>query len=628
MVRKDFSMLKNIYNNLIRKKIINKMFFVNVIITSTIMFILSYYVIDNFTRMTIDKELKHNTVVLNSINDYISNKYSIVKAISTQLYYDKFSANSKYLLESNNMDKVFNFIQTDIDNMDLKYMENKQAFDNYFASVFARDDDIAGINIFKLADGKIYQYTKLINNTYSQDSYKHSNRLKQIEDPYKPMVIIHHTVYPEYYDLTQSLVFTLSVNLKSLDLKTNIGILMVDFNEKGFSKLISMFYNDLKYEIIVLSKDAQIIYDSSRKYYGMEYPHFNLLVDSMDESTVKIEGKNYIIKREFSPDTGIVIAGIISEEDLLENVKSIKYSIYFALLASVLICIVLMNASSKMLSRRVTVIVSKLKEFRKCNFSVKIPVSTAYDELDNIAISLNHMSEDLSKHIEKEYIMELRQKNAELTALQTQINPHFLYNTLETIKMKAVKNGDTTVGKMIYTLAVLFRSSVKSRPIIKVQDEIKYIELYLELFKIRYEAKFTYCVHVDNEVMGYAIPKLLLQPIVENYFMHGFNAKADDSIIFVGGCMQNQVICFTIKDNGNGIDPVRLVEIKKHLNNDSLKNFDNIGLLNVSERIKIIYGTNYGINIESEPGKGTKVLVRIPSMSLEELNLHVQSINS
>ena len=617
-------MLKKIYHNFIGKKFLNKAFLINVAIMAIILFFMTYYIINSFSRITIDKELEYNTILLNNVKDYITNKYSVLNTISTQLYFDKFSTKSKFLVENNDMVQVFNFLQEDMDHNSLDYMESKQAFERYFSSVFSRDESITGISIYKLADKSVYQYTKALSNIYPIESYKFGERLKQIEDPYKPVIKIYPAVYPEYYDFSHDVVYTLAINLKSLDINKNIGILMVDFNVKGFSQLISKLNNKFNDEIILLTKDARVIFDSAGKYYDQKYPYFDILGSSTSQSNVKIEGKNYIVKKLLSADSNIIIAGIISRDNLLAKVRSIKYTIFLALLLCILLCIILMNVSSKILSRRVKLIMNPLGEIQKGNLTVKIPISNADDELDNIAMSINRMSEDLSVYIKKSYVMELKQKNAELTALQAQINPHFLYNTLETIRMKAIKNGDTNVGKMIYTLAKLFRSSIKGHTIIRVEEEVKYIELYLSLFKIRYEANFTYRLDIADEVLEYRIPKLLLQPVVENYIVHGFNAKADDNLITIKGYKKSQDICFIIGDNGVGIAPARLVEIKKALCNTDITHSDSMGLLNVNERIKIIFGNKYGLEIESDPGMGTMVEIRLPFIDWEELSNHVQ----
>lgn len=620
-------MLKKMYHNFIGKKFFNKAFLINVAIMAIILFFMTYYIINSFNRITIDKELEYNTILLNNVKDYITNKYSVLNTISTQLYFDKFSTKSKFLVENNDMVQVFNFLQEDMDHNSLVYMESKQAFERYFSSVFSRDESITGISIYKLADKSVYQYTKALSNIYPIESYKFGERLKQIEDPYKPVIKIYPAAYPEYYDFSHDVVYTLAINLKSLDINKNIGILMVDFNVKGFSQLISKLNNKFNDEIILLTKDARVIFDSAGKYYDQKYPYFDILGSSTSQSNVKIEGKNYIVKKLLSADSNIIIAGIISKDNLLAKVSSIKYTIFLALLLCILLCIILMTVSSKILSRRVKLIMNPLREIRKGDLTVKVPISKADDELDNIAMGINRMSEDLSIYIEKSYVMNLKQKNAELTALQAQINPHFLYNTLETIRMKAVKNGDTDVGKMIYTLAKLFRSSIKGRTIIRVEEEVKHVELYLSLFKIRYEANFSYSLDIADEVLEYGIPKLLLQPVVENYIVHGFNAKADDNLITIKGYKKNQDICFIIEDNGMGIAPARLVEIKEALRNTDITHSDSMGLLNVNERIKIIFGNEFGLEIESEPGMGTIVKIRVPFMDWEELSSHVQGGN-
>lgn len=193
--------------------------------------------------------------------------------------------------------------------------------------------------------------------------------------------------------------------------------------------------------------------------------------------------------------------------------------------------------------------------------------------------------------------------------------------------MKAVKNGDIEVGNMICILAKLFRSSIKGNAIISIDDEMKYCEFYLKLFQIRYEFNFSYSQDVEDDVLLCGIPKHLLQPLIENYIMHGFTAEVKDNWLSIKVYMSGPVIYFDIEDNGNGIKPDHLGEIRKYLNNECISHQESIGLKNVSERIKIIYGSSYGIEIDSAPGKGTKITIRIPAIERKELDLYVQGIN-
>ncbi|MDT2237568.1 histidine kinase [Paenibacillus larvae] len=134
-------------------------------------------------------------------------------------------------------------------------------------------------------------------------------------------------------------------------------------------------------------------------------------------------------------------------------------------------------------------------------------------------------------YIDRVYRSELKQKDTELIAFQSQINPHFLYNTLEAIRMRALSQGARDVGDMIYILATLFRNSVKKKTIVTMEDEIQHCKIYLDLFRIRYQNRLDYDIDIPDELLQYRLIKLLIQPAIENYVVHGFLPERDDNLI-------------------------------------------------------------------------------------------------
>jgi two-component system sensor histidine kinase YesM len=210
-------------------------------------------------------------------------------------------------------------------------------------------------------------------------------------------------------------------------------------------------------------------------------------------------------------------------------------------------------------------------------------------------------------------------------ALQSQINPHFLFNTLETIRMKAVSAGTSDVADMVYILATLFRNSIDGGTFIPISAELEYCKLYLQLFKIKYGEIFTFNIEINNDIMNYSMVKFTLQPIIENYLFHGMKQDSKNNAISIKGFISDSNILFVISDNGIGISKEKLDRIEKTLEDNTHKQTNTIGLSNVNERLKIIYGSSYGISISSELDKGTCVKIRIPAKKMEDIGEYVQS---
>ena len=202
---------------------------------------------------------------------------------------------------------------------------------------------------------------------------------------------------------------------------------------------------------------------------------------------------------------------------------------------------------------------------------------------------------------------EKRKREYELIALQYQINPHFLYNTLDSIKWLASAQGSAVIEKTAQSLITLLKRTISdSSECISIQEELKNLEYYIEIQKIRYYNSFDYVVNAEECVLACNIPKLILQPLVENALFHGINDCGRRGVISVSVRREKDICVIVIMDNGNGMDVNR---VKQQL---SIKSRKGIGIGNVDERIKLYYGSNFGLSFESEIGEYTKVYVRIP----------------
>lgn len=265
------------------------------------------------------------------------------------------------------------------------------------------------------------------------------------------------------------------------------------------------------------------------------------------------------------------------------------------------------------LTTRVGSILNAMNEVTTGDLQVRLPVNNSKDELDMIACNFNDMCEKLELYIQKSYLAEIEQKNAQMQALQSQINPHFLYNTLEAIRMKAICNGDREVGKMLYSMVGLFRSQLKEADVITLGQELDYCKQYLELFMYRYPGIFQYHVECCPELLSLPIIKFVLQPIAENYFIHGIDRERQDNEVWVRAEKQGENLFLYVEDNGYGMEEQEIEkknrELRENLPDRGEKK--SIGITNVNRRIKAVYGDAYGISIESGNPKGLRVTITI-----------------
>jgi len=236
------------------------------------------------------------------------------------------------------------------------------------------------------------------------------------------------------------------------------------------------------------------------------------------------------------------------------------------------------------------------------------------DEISILGKVFNQMLMDIKKLINQVYKVQTQKRNAELRVLQSQINPHFLYNTLDTIQWKALAYKAFDVADMINSLSIFFRISLSDgKEFITISDEIEHVRNYLEIQKTRYKDKISYSINLNESISQNLVPKMIIQPLVENSIYHGLKLKKQKGIININVLSENDYIIIEVIDNGIGMDHKMLATTKDNLYN-SIES-EHYGLYNINERLKLTFKDKYNIDIDSEFGKGTKVLLKIPKIS-------------
>lgn len=260
-----------------------------------------------------------------------------------------------------------------------------------------------------------------------------------------------------------------------------------------------------------------------------------------------------------------------------------------------------------------------MNQFKQGDFSQQVPVA-ANDEVGQVTECFNQMVLEIKELIDNNYVITLKEKESELNALQSQINPHFLYNTLDSLYWRAQNDGNEEIAEDILALSQLFRLVLgQGKATIAVRHEKELITRYLQIQKMRFSMRLEYEIDIDDEILDYYIPKLILQPFVENAIIHGLEKAGNPGCIYVNGRMQNGYLKFTVKDTGVGMTPEQVQAIWE---TDDLRRYEShrIGgyaIKNVKERLELKYRNNYTLEIESTVGIGTSVIIIIPAEDKE-----------
>jgi two-component system, sensor histidine kinase YesM len=264
----------------------------------------------------------------------------------------------------------------------------------------------------------------------------------------------------------------------------------------------------------------------------------------------------------------------------------------------------------------INIIVKAMRNVADGDLDTHIRVLTG-NEIQRLSEGFNLMVSKLKTLMDENFEEGLRRKEAELDALQAQINPHFLYNTLESINWGAMMltNGPNKVSDMVTALSDLLRLSInKGKEIVTIEEEVNHVKSYLLIQQERYNEKFDVEWQIDENVYKYKTIKLILQPLVENAIYHGLETCAGKGIIKIMGKIVENSIKIVITDNGIGMSTEILDNIQRSLENNALKENNNrsIGLKNVNDRIQLYFGKKYGLKVFSEEGKGTTIEIYLP----------------
>lgn len=251
-----------------------------------------------------------------------------------------------------------------------------------------------------------------------------------------------------------------------------------------------------------------------------------------------------------------------------------------------------------------------MDQFNTPEFEKRITV-TGNDEIGVLAKSFLKMRSQLRELIIQIKTTEKREREEEIKALQAQINPHFLYNTLDTVYWMADEKGEREICDTVHSLSVILRYSIsKKNTNASIKDEIIHIQNYINIQKSRFQNLFQIKYEIEESIYGYSTFKLILQPFVENAILHGFGDRSEGGLLIVRGRKEKENIVFEVEDNGCGMTPERIAY------NMSAEN-ERIGISNINGRIKLLYGQGYGVVIKSEVGEGTCVHIEIPSIIYE-----------
>lgn len=420
----------------------------------------------------------------------------------------------------------------------------------------------------------VLNYTK-----WYEKKYQNNNKLRVISKPIIDKNFLYTLGYMDiYFDLS---------DIKNLLKNSKVRGVLALLDENN-----NILYSSDNEKVLNYIKENKTLLNKSNIYKNNIYKNESLV-------SVRVDTQS-----------NFKYLSIIELQDL--NIFNVKFKIFSLSLFCAIIILIITYIIISEYSFKLKRLVSYIKRIEDGDLDARLNIEKEDDELDMIAMKIDNMSESLKYNINKNYISEVKQKQAELSALQAQIKPHFLYNMLEVIRMCSLSKGNVDVADMIYSLAGMFRySTYNNGSMVSIDQEIKYCKMYLDLCCKRYRGIFKYKINISEDIKEYIVPKFILQPIVENSINHGIKKDLDNNLIEINIKEKDKNLEISIDDNGLGISKENLEKINENLKKN-LQKTESIGLMNINNRIKLKFGEDYGIYISSELNNGTTVKIKLP----------------
>lgn len=399
------------------------------------------------------------------------------------------------------------------------------------------------------------------------------------------------------------------------------GVILINTNIKLFDKMISNMKQYPDQRIVILDQQKKTVYDTDHSQIAREAS--SEIVSALNEGNRKwISGKEVLAETSEIQSSGWTMINIVPTKALNQNINQMAGVTYAIVLGIILISAMVTGLISTHIVNPIKELAGKMKLVEQEKFDITIQESSGRgDEIGTLYRSFGSMVNRLNRLINEVYADKIMQKDLELSMLQSQINPHFLYNTLESISMMAEINDDREGSDMAATLGRMMRYSLNSRDVlVPLSEELHHLNEYVALQMVRLSHLFTIHVTIEEGLSAQKVIHLMFQPIVENAINHGMKSLRSDGRIEVTGEQSGKLMIFHVRDNGKGMDPGMADRLNQYINGQN-QDFSSIGLRNVNKRIQLNFGPQYGLTIASSPAEGTCVTITLPTAQTELTSL-------
>jgi two-component system sensor histidine kinase YesM len=394
-----------------------------------------------------------------------------------------------------------------------------------------------------------------------------------------------------------------------------LGVMLVTVDIEFINKLNKRMQESVRSAFTIVDNENRVVYNNDYTTIGQPFSSLfpireSLLSSDSDKQVVRVNGKSYIlIRAEFELHDWKTYVYMPVDELAVES-NILKRNLLAIVLMLIIFAFVSAYYMSALITRPIKQLMNNMTLIEQGKFD-NLPIVRSNDEIGLMAIRFTKMSNELKRLVERIYEEQEQKIEAELRALQAQINPHFLYNTLNSLKWIASIQRSNKIVEMTESLISLLRYTARNERTISVRDELDHIQDYIVIQKVRYFNRIEFSCEIENDLLlDVAIPKLSIQPLVENAIFHGIADKEDGKVWIQVKYGVQSSLEINVRDNGSGIDEETANQLKRRLQGEEIEG--SIGIINVHSRLLRMFGEPYGISFVSSHEQGTEFKIRIP----------------
>ncbi|MBT2654693.1 sensor histidine kinase [Bacillus sp. ISL-18] len=524
---------------------------------------------------------------------------------------EKLKESDKILFSSLLDEKLIPSIsQTNDENTPLNFSTLNYIKDKLY-SIYYRNENLDRFSIYSKEKSTVYSLTA--------EDFKVSKIVNLSETNWAKLGVNPHYIF-ESKDSKQS--FSLTRSIIRFEDRKIVGGVSIDVNWNVVDNVIEMLESEKESSVYLLNNQGQIIYNPNHtKTPSVDFQKIIKQINNSKKDVYYLNDKSGYIFFQKAFNQKVIIVKVIPKTLIMNGVtKTLIYAIIIGVF-SIILTIFLSIFISLRTTKPIIHLVDAMQKVEENNFDIRIETERS-DEIGLLEKRFTSMVYQINELIEKEYKSEIATKEAQFKALQAQINPHFLYNTLQLVGGMAVAHNAERIYRVISALSDMFRYITgKQGDMVLIEDEIEHIKNYLYIQNQRFDGKIETDIYIEEGTERYEIPMLTIQPLVENAFNHGFEPKVGLWKLTVEVQQVFDDIEITIKDNGVGIPEEKLRTLISQINDISqpLNTKGSIGIKNVAARIGLYFGKEYGLDISSGVGHGTQIVITIPARMLLEV---------